>query len=169
MIRVVVADDHPLIRLGLAAILAEQPDIVVCGVAGSGEDAVVRVRDQAPDVVLLDLSMPGSGGLAAAAEIVVGGTDTRALILTCQDDAAHIRAALDVGASGYVLKDASVGELVAAVRAVHRGELVLSADAARALEEDTEEDAALTAARPRRYSHGGEPRIRTGRAGRPTP
>ncbi|GAB3861845.1 hypothetical protein GCM10028801_26430 [Nocardioides maradonensis] len=150
MIRIVLADDHPLIRHGLAAILDDQPDITVCGVAASGEDAVVQVRDQAPDVALLDLSMPGEGGLAAAAEIVVGHSATRALILTCHGDAVHIRAALAAGASGYVLKDATVAELVDAVRAVHRGELVMSPEVARALEEDT----ILPAAQPRRHAHG---------------
>jgi DNA-binding NarL/FixJ family response regulator len=163
MIRVVLADDHDLIRRGLAAILGEQPDMTVCGIADSGEDAVAQVRDQAPDVVLLDLSMPGDGGLAAAAEILAGDTDTRALILTCHGDAAHVRAALAVGATGYVLKDAGVDQLVDAVRSVHRGEFTISPDAARALADDV----ALSGSRSRRHPREGV-WTRTGWGRRPT-
>ncbi|QSR25754.1 DNA-binding response regulator [Nocardioides aromaticivorans] len=133
MIRVVLADDHDLVRLGITAVLSEQPDISVCGVAATGEDAVAQAHEQSPDVVLLDLTMPGAGGLAAAAEIVAADHAVRALILTGHTEPELIRAAFAAGATGYVFKDADVGQLVEAVRAVHRGEVWLSPEAAGAL------------------------------------
>jgi DNA-binding NarL/FixJ family response regulator len=136
MIRVVLADDHELIRRGLAALLEKVPDILVCGLAETGEDAVVQAREHAPDVVVLDLSMPGAGGIAAASEILAGGGTVRALMLSGRDDAALVRAALRAGATGYLLKDDDAAQVIDAIRAVHRGELRLSPDVARALAAD---------------------------------
>ena len=133
MIRVLIADDHDLVRLGLAEILAAEPDIEVCGLAETGEAAVELAQTCAPDVVLLDLSMPGGGGIAAAASIRRTEPRVRVMVVSCHDDAAHVRGALGAGATGYILKDTGAGLVVDAVRAVSRGEVRMSPDAARAL------------------------------------
>jgi DNA-binding NarL/FixJ family response regulator len=104
MIRVLIADDHELIRLGLTRILASEPDIEVCGVAGTGEAAVELAQVCGPDVVLLDLTMPGAGGIAAAARIRLADPHVRVMVVSCHDDAAHVRDAIEAGATAYLLK-----------------------------------------------------------------
>ncbi len=157
MIRVVIADDHVLVRMGIGTILGEQRDITVCGSAGTGEDAVALARTLAPDVVLLDLSMPGCGGLAAAAEIVAANAGVHVLVHSCHGAPALIRAALAVGATGYLFKGADAGQLVDAVRAVHRGDVWLCPAAATALADDL----LIEDSRPPR-NRGGRPRHRRG-------
>ncbi|WP_082612083.1 MULTISPECIES: response regulator transcription factor [unclassified Nocardioides] len=149
MIRVVLADDHELIRRGLAAVLSEQPDITVCGVAETGEGAVSQAREQSPDVVLLDLSMPGEGGLAAAAEILEEHLAAHAMIFTGHTAPELIRAAFAIGATGFVLKGTDAGEVVAAVRAVHRGEVWLSPEDAGVLAAELAVTAPVIPLRPR--------------------
>jgi len=134
MIRVLIADDNDLVRRGLAEILAAEPDIEVCGTAETGEAAVELAETCAPDVVLLDLTMPGAGGIAAAATIRRTAPQVRVMVVSCHDDVAHVRGALGAGALGYILKDAGAADVVGAVRAVSRGEPCLSPDAARAVQ-----------------------------------
>jgi DNA-binding NarL/FixJ family response regulator len=135
MIRVLIADDHELIRMGLTRILTAEADIEVCGVAETGETAVELVSSCRPDVVLLDLTMPGAGGIAAAVRIRRADPQVRVMVVSCHDDAAHIRDAFAAGATAYILKDESSAAVVDAVRAVHQGEVRMSADAADALGE----------------------------------
>lgn len=131
-IRVVLADDHAVLRGALAGYLAGVPDLEVVGTAGDGAEAVALVERLAPDVVLMDLQMPGMDGVAATRAIVArGGTDV--LILTSFSDADRIVAALDAGAVGYLLKDAEPDEVVQGVRQVRRGESPIHPRAARQL------------------------------------
>jgi len=124
-VRIVVVDDHPVVREGLRAMLAAEPDIEVVGEAGSGEDAVRLAAEQRPDVVLMDLRMPGTDGVAATARIVAAGP-ARVLVVTTYDTDADILRAVEAGATGYLLKDTPRHELAEAVRAAARGETVLA-------------------------------------------
>ncbi|MBF6332014.1 response regulator [Nocardia transvalensis] len=126
MIRVLLADDHPVVRGGLAALLAAEPDLEVAGEAGDGERAVALALVLRPDVVLMDLRMPRLDGAAATARIVAWLPDTRVLVLTTYDTDTDIVRAVEAGATGYLLKDTPRGELAAAVRAAARGETVLA-------------------------------------------
>jgi two-component system response regulator NreC len=120
-IRVLIADDHVLVRAGLRALLAAQDDLEVAGEAGDGAAVVERCRQLRPDVVLLDLTMPGRGGIPAAEDICREFPDSKVLVLTMHDDDAYVRLARLAGASGYVLKKALATELIRAIRAVHAG------------------------------------------------
>ena len=133
MIRVVLVDDHELVRAGLAQLLNAADDIDVVATACDGEEAVATVAAERPDVVLMDLSMPGVNGMEATRRIV--GADPSALVvaLTSSSDAPQVLGALDAGAVGYLLKDATPDELRDGVRAAARGESPLSPKAARAL------------------------------------
>lgn len=131
-IRVLLVDDHAVLRGGLERLLAGEPDIEVVGTAADGDEAVEEVRRTRPDVVLMDLQMPGTDGVTATRRIVTeGGPDV--LVLTSFSDAERIVAALDAGAVGYLLKDADPEDVVAGVRAVSRGESPLHPRAARQL------------------------------------
>jgi DNA-binding NarL/FixJ family response regulator len=121
-IRVVVVDDHPIVRQGLRSYLSTRDGIEVVGDAGDGESAVVMVGDLHPDVVLMDLSMPGMGGLAAIRAVTDLGLGTRILVLTSFSSQDQVIPAIQAGAAGYLLKDASPEEVDRAVRAVHDGE-----------------------------------------------
>jgi DNA-binding NarL/FixJ family response regulator len=125
MIRVFIVDDHTVVREGLRAVLAAEPDLSVVGESGSGEEAVDLVAELRPDVVLMDLRLPGIDGVAATNRIVAAGT-ARVLVLTTYDGDGDIVRALAAGATGYMLKDASRGELVEAVRRAASGETVLA-------------------------------------------
>ncbi|MFC4147704.1 response regulator [Micromonospora mangrovi] len=137
MIRVVLADDQPLVRSGIAMLLAAEPDITVVGECADGAAAVELARAVRPDVLLMDVRMPGTDGVAATRVITADdsgpGPVVRVLILTTYhvDDA--VRAALRAGASGFVLKDAAPAELTMAVRAVAAGEAWLDPAVARSL------------------------------------
>jgi DNA-binding NarL/FixJ family response regulator len=126
-IRVLLADDHPVVRAGLASVLSEQSDFQLVGEAGDGERAVALAREQRPDVVLMDLRMPHMDGIAAIAQITRELPGVRVLALSTYDGDADIRRALEAGARGYLLKDMLLTHLVSAVRAVHAGERVLPA------------------------------------------
>lgn len=130
-IRVLIADDHQLIRRGLRTIFATEDGIDLVGEAVDGEDAVVKARDLSPDVVLLDLVMPVQDGLSAIHEIKRVSPQTRILILTSFSADEQIFTALRAGAAGYVLKDVGAEELVRAVRDVHRGDSSLHPAVAR--------------------------------------
>ncbi|GAA2575394.1 response regulator transcription factor [Dactylosporangium fulvum] len=133
MISVLLADDHPVVREGLRGMLEAEPDLTVVGEASSGAEAVRLAAELAPDVVLMDLRMPGMDGVAATAEIVAGPTPSRVMVLTTYESDADILRAVAAGATGYLLKDASRAELAGAVRATARGETVLAPSVATKL------------------------------------
>ena len=120
-IRVMIADDHAILRAGLRMLVNAQADMEVVCEAPDGEKAVQTARETRPDVVLLDLTMPRVGGMKALGEMARECRKTRVLVLTMHDDPAYLRSALAAGASGYLLKRAVDAELIAAIRAVHRG------------------------------------------------
>ena len=124
-IRVLVVDDHPVVRQGLRAFLASREGIDVVGEAADGDAAVAEAARLRPDVVLLDLAMPGAGGLDAIARIRDGGNGPPVLVLTSFAGEDQVVPAVRAGASGYLLKDVPVAELEAAVRTVHAGGMVL--------------------------------------------
>jgi len=126
MIRVLLADDHPVVRAGLRGMLAAEPGIEVAGEAASGPEAVAQARAGAYDVILMDLRMPGGDGVAATAQIIASSPGARILILTTYETDADILRAVEAGATGYLLKDATPAELADAVRAAARGETVLA-------------------------------------------
>ena len=130
-IRVLIADDHGLMRAGVRALLQATEDIDVVGEAEDGDEAVREVLRLAPDVVLMDVAMPGLGGLEATLLIRRQSPDVKVLVLTQYDDREYVSRFLKAGVSGYVLKRAAASELVAAIRAVERGGLVLDPEIAR--------------------------------------
>jgi len=125
-VRVLVADDHPVVRAGLRALLSAEPGLAVVAEAGSGEETVVAARQQRPDVVLMDLRMPGAGGLAAIRQLSADLPTIRVLVLTTYDSDADILPAVEAGAAGYLLKDTPRDTLVGAIFAAARGETVLA-------------------------------------------
>lgn len=125
-IRLLIADDHPVVRDGLSGIFDGDPGFEVLGQAADGAQAVELVERLGPDVVLMDLRMPGMDGLGAIAELARRGSPTRVLVLTTYDTDADVLPAIQAGATGYLLKDAPRTELLRAVRAAARGESVLS-------------------------------------------
>jgi DNA-binding NarL/FixJ family response regulator len=133
VIRVLVADDHPIVRSGVVAVLSDAPDIEVVGEASDGTQAVERAAASAPDVVLMDLRMPGLGGVAATERLLAAPQPPRVLVLTTYDTDDDIIAAIEAGASGYLLKAAPAEEILAAVRAVHDGKTALAPSIAAAL------------------------------------
>lgn len=120
-IRILIADDHALLRAGLRKLLDAEPDLEVVGEAGDGPETLARIKELAPDVVLLDLTMPRMNGLEVLRSIRDAASRTRILVLTMHDDEGYLREALEEGASGYVLKQAADTELLSAIRAVHGG------------------------------------------------
>jgi len=121
-IRVLVVDDHAVVRSGLRRVLDAEADIETVGEAENAERAVFEAMEHRPDVVLMDVTMPGQSGIEALPALLQSVPDTRVLMLSMQDDPGYVRAAFEAGASGYVLKEAADSEVVAAVRAVASGE-----------------------------------------------
>jgi DNA-binding NarL/FixJ family response regulator len=113
-IRILLVDDHAVMRAGLRALLAAEPDMQVVGEAATGEEAVERAAELRPDVVLMDLSMPGCGGMAATRRIAAEGIPTRVLVLTLHGEAEYLLPVLEAGGSGYVTKDCADRELLVA-------------------------------------------------------
>ena len=132
-IRVVLVDDHAVIRAGLAQLIATADDIEVVGQAADGAAAIEQARALHPDVVLMDLQMPGVDGVSATREIVAAGLGVDVLVLTSYSDNERILDALDAGAVGYLLKDADPDDVLTGIRAVTRGESPIHPKAARAL------------------------------------
>ncbi len=124
-IRVAVADDHPMFRAGVLASLREVEDLEIVGEAGDAAGALALARTELPDVIILDIAMPG-GGLSAAREIAAACPATRIVMLTVSEDEDDLLAAVKAGASGYVLKGAGAGELVRVIRSVHAGEVYVA-------------------------------------------
>jgi DNA-binding NarL/FixJ family response regulator len=126
VIRVVVVDDHPVVRGGLVGWLDSQPDLSVVAEASDGAEALVMVAATSPDVVLMDLRMPGMDGVTATERLATAHPDVRVLVLTTYDTDADILRAVEAGAAGYLLKDVPLPQLADAVRAAARGETVLA-------------------------------------------
>lgn len=135
-IRVLIADDHAILREGIRALLKLSPDIEVVGEAADGRQAVEECRRLGPDVVLMDIAMPGLGGLEATLEIRKENPRAKILVLTQYEDREYMRRFLKAGVAGYVLKKAAGSELTAAIRAAHRGGLVLDPALARQAMDD---------------------------------
>ena len=133
MIRVVLADDHAVVRRGLTGLIESTDDLVVVGVAKDGNEAVALVREHRPDVAVMDLQMPLLDGVEATRAIVAEQVGTEVLVLTSFSDHARIDAAIEAGAVGYLLKDAEPEVLLDGIRAVARGESPLDPRAARRL------------------------------------
>ena len=124
-IRVLVVDDHAVVRAGLRRVLEAEDDIEVVGEAGSGERALYEAIESKPDVVVMDVVMPGKSGIEVTPEVLRTVPTARVLVLSMQDDPRYVRAAFEAGASGYVLKEAADSEVVGAVRMVAAGERYL--------------------------------------------
>ena len=121
-IRVLVADDHAVVRSGLRRVLDAEDDIETVGEAANADRAIFEAMELKPDVVLMDVTMPGKSGVDALPALLQSVPDARVLMLSMHDDPAYVRAAFEAGASGYVLKEAADSDVVAAVRAVASGE-----------------------------------------------
>ena len=132
-LRVVIADDHDSFRSGLGALLSQIDGLVVVGEAANGEEAVTRVATLQPDVVLMDLAMPGTDGIEATRRIVDAAPHVAVLVLTMSDDDDSVFAAVQAGARGYVLKGAQRAELVRSIRAVAAGDAIFGPAVARRL------------------------------------
>lgn len=132
-IRLLVVDDHPVVRAGLRTLLGAQPDMEVVGEAHDGATALERAAQLRPDVVVMDITMEGMGGLAATRELKRQIPETKVLVLTMHENEEYLRQMLEAGATGYVLKQAVDTELAVAIRAVHRGEMFLYSSFTRVL------------------------------------
>lgn len=136
-IRILLADDHPVLRAGLVALLDGEPDIVVAGQAADGAECYARALVLRPDIVLMDINMPNGGGLEALSKIRRELPDTRVLILTMHDDIGYLKRVLSSGGSGYVLKQAASQELLSAIHAVNDGGIFVHPHHAHALVHDS--------------------------------
>jgi DNA-binding NarL/FixJ family response regulator len=132
-IKLLIADDHPVVRDGLSGMFARDPDFEVLGEAADGAEALALAKELQPDVILMDLRMPGMDGLTAITELAKQGSAARVLVLTTYDTDTYVVPAIEAGATGYLLKDAPRDELLRAVRAAAAGESVLSPSVASRL------------------------------------
>jgi DNA-binding NarL/FixJ family response regulator len=146
-VRVVLADDQPLVRAGLCMVIADDSELEVVGEAGDGAEAVRMVHDLVPDVVVMDIRMPGVDGIEAARAITGGGGPARVIMLTTFDNDENVYAALHAGASGFLVKDMALDDILAAIRVVATGEALLAPSVTRRLIADF-------------ASGGGSPRLR---------
>jgi len=135
-IRVLIVDDHAILREGVRALLTLHDDVEVVGEAADGKQAIAQVEALDPDVVLMDIAMPGLGGIEASLEMKKLGKHGKILILSQYEDREYVRRLLKAGVSGYVLKKSAGSELANAIRAVHRGGLVLDPEVARTAMEE---------------------------------
>ncbi|WUI04539.1 response regulator transcription factor [Spirillospora sp. NBC_00431] len=146
--KVLIADDHPVVRQGLRTFLGIQDDIEVVGEAEDGTSAVTLAESLEPDIVLMDLKMPGADGLTALTELRARGVAARVLVLTSVTERGHVLPAVQAGAAGYLYKDVDPQALVQAIRAVHDGHVLFAPDAAEAMlagGPDTQDDRGLAA------------------------
>lgn len=146
--RVLVADDHAILRSGLRLLISGQTDMEVVGEAGDVEETVRLAASLHPDVVTLDLTMPGGSGLAAIAGIRAAAPSTRIVILTMHEDPAYVRSALAAGASGFLVKSAADSALIAAIRAVRRGRVFVEVQSREAMDALVRPAAAAQVAAP---------------------
>jgi two-component system, NarL family, response regulator NreC len=135
-VSIVIADDHGVLRAGLRTLLGAEPDFKVVGEAASGEEALRVALERRPDIILLDVSMPGVGGLEATKMLKEKLPKTHVLILTVHEDETLLREAIRAGASGYIIKRAVESELIGAIHAVQRGELYVHPAMTRGLLQD---------------------------------
>lgn len=147
-IRMLIADDHAVLRTGLKMLLDAQPDIKVIGEAGNGSEVLQQAATLSPDLILLDLAMPGLGGLEALPLLRKIVPTTRIIVLTMHDDQSYLRQALRDGVSGYMLKKAADSELIAAIHVVMRGEIYVHPSLNRVLLEEMLPDTPASAANP---------------------
>jgi DNA-binding NarL/FixJ family response regulator len=132
-VRVVLADDQPLVRAGLRVLIADTPDLDVAGEAGTGAQAVQLARDLRPDVVVMDIRMPGMDGIEATAMITADHGTARVVVLTTFDDDDYVYAALRAGASGFLVKDMALKDILAAIRVVAVGDALIAPGVTRRL------------------------------------
>ncbi|MFD7324430.1 response regulator [Streptomyces sp. NPDC059875] len=135
-VRVVLTDDQPLVRTALRMVIAETPDLDVVGEAGSGAEAVELAETLRPDVIVMDLRMPGMDGIEATRRIMADQTSTRVLVLTTFDDDDYVYGALRAGASGFLVKDMGLDDILAAIRVVAAGDALIAPSVTRRLIED---------------------------------
>ena len=150
-VRVVLADDQPLVRAGLRVLIADCPDLDVVGEAGTGAQAVQLARQARPDVVVMDIRMPGMDGIEATQMITAGGSGpgpTRVVVLTTFDDDDYVYAALRAGASGFLVKDMALEDILAAIRVVAAGDALIAPSVTRRLIEQFARPAPAPLPRP---------------------
>ncbi|SEC85406.1 response regulator transcription factor [Streptomyces sp. TLI_105] len=135
-IRVLLVDDQPLVRAGLRVLMADSPDLTVVGEAGTGTEAVALARDLGPDVVVMDVRMPGMDGIEATRIVTAGPGAPRVLVLTTFDDDAYVYGALRSGASGFLVKDMALDDILAAIRVVAAGDALIAPGVTRRLIEE---------------------------------
>lgn len=135
-IRIILADDHTVIRSGLRLLLERQPDMTVVGEAEDGRQALERAAELKPDVVVLDIAMPNLNGIEACRQIMSATPDTSVVVLSMHSDESYVMRALKAGARAYVLKDSAEDDLIRAIRAVHQGTSFFSPAVSRLLLED---------------------------------
>ncbi|MGI5142797.1 response regulator [Streptomyces sp. CA-106110] len=125
-VRIILADDQPLVRSGLRVLMADCPDLEVVGEAATGAEAVQLVSDISPDIAVMDIRMPGMDGIEATRRITAGPAKTRVLMLTTFDEDDHVYGALRAGASGFVVKDMALDDILAAIRVVAAGDALIA-------------------------------------------
>ncbi|WP_367827509.1 response regulator [Streptomyces sp. LMG1-1-1.1] len=135
-ISVLLVDDQPLVRAGLRVLMADSPDLLVVGEAGTGTEAVALARDLRPDVVVMDVRMPGMDGIEATRVVTAGPDSPRVLVLTTFDDDEYVYGALRSGASGFLVKDMALDDILAAIRVVAAGDALIAPAVTRRLIED---------------------------------
>ncbi|MFE8947898.1 response regulator [Streptomyces sp. NPDC007856] len=153
-IRIVLADDQQLVRSGLRVLMADHPDLEVVGEAATGEEAVQRVRETGPDVVVMDIRMPGMDGIEATRRITAGDASARVLILTTFDEDDHVYGALRAGASGFAVKDMALDDILGAIRVVAAGDALIAPSVTRRLIADFVEHRAAAPRHPARLPEG---------------
>jgi DNA-binding NarL/FixJ family response regulator len=152
MMRVLIVDDHPVFRDGLAGLLATLPDVEIAGAAGTAQEALAVARDSSPDIVLMDINLPGASGVEATQAVLAAAPDIAVLVVSMVDDDDTVFAALAAGARGYLLKGASSAEITAALRTVAAGGAVFGAGIASRLLAKTPARTPGPAAAPGQYN-----------------
>ncbi|MFF3581991.1 response regulator [Streptomyces mirabilis] len=149
-IRVVLADDQQLIRTALRMVIADLEDVEVVGEAADGEEAVTRAEELRPDVVVMDIRMPGVDGIEATRRITTGAGESRIVVLTTFDDDDYVYGALRAGASGFLVKDMALDDIIGAIRVVAAGDALIAPSVTRRLIQDFTSARSSEPARPRR-------------------